>query len=145
MPLTPFQIEVMSVIAKNRRPESHVARCAVLERDERSIRYSDDFDIFQDPEEHVLKIAEADAEALTNAGYVIRWLVKGADRSKAEVIAEGQTVRLDWVIDSDFRFFPVQQDPLFGYCLHRADLATNKVMAMSERVAPRDYTRRGTS
>ena len=139
MPLTPFQIDVMSVIAKNRRPESHLAGGAVLNRDDKSIRYSDDFDIFQDPEASVSTIAEFDAESLRNAGYEFRWLVKAADRSKGEASAGGQTVRLDWVIDSDFRFFPVQPDPLFGYCLHRADLATNKVMAMAERVAARDY------
>ena len=41
MPITPFQIEVMSVIAKNRRPEGHLAGGVVLNRDETSIRYSE--------------------------------------------------------------------------------------------------------
>ena len=50
MPITPFRIAVMSVIAKYRRPESDLAGGVVLNRDEKSIRYSDDFDIFQDPE-----------------------------------------------------------------------------------------------
>ena len=53
MPLTPFQIEVMSVIAVNRRLASHLAGGVVLNRDEHSPRFSDDFDIFHDPEDSV--------------------------------------------------------------------------------------------
>ena len=45
---------------------------------------------------------------------------------------------LDWVADSDFRFFPAQRDDLFGYVLHPADLATNKASAAADRREPRD-------
>src|SRR5262249_41929001 len=41
--------------------------------------------------------------------------------------------------DSAFRFFPAQPDPEFGWCLHRADLATNKVLALAGRSAVRDF------
>ncbi len=40
--------------------------------------------------------------------------------------------------DSDFRFYPTQPDPEFGYVLHPADLATNKIMAAAGRREPRD-------
>jgi hypothetical protein len=46
--------------------------------------------------------------------------------------------RLEWVADSDFRFFPVVPDEDFGYMLHSADLATNKVMAAAGRRELRD-------
>jgi hypothetical protein len=58
---------------------------------------------------------------------------------KAEVAREGQRVRLDWSTDSAFRFFPVQPDEEFGYCLHKADLATNKVLALAGRSEVRDF------
>lgn len=40
--------------------------------------------------------------------------------------------------DSDFRFFPAVKDPEFGYVLHIADLAVNKLMAAATRREPRD-------
>ena len=48
-------------------------------------------------------------------------------------------VRLDWTTDSAFRFFPAQRDEDFGYCLHPADLATNKVLALVGRSEIRDF------
>lgn len=50
-----------------------------------------------------------------------------------------EAVRLDWTTDSAFRFFPVQPDQDFGYCLHPADLATNKVLALAGRQEIRDF------
>ena len=47
-------------------------------------------------------------------------------------------MQLDWVADSDFRFFPAQPDELFGYVLHPVDLATNKAAAAADRRVPRD-------
>ena len=47
-------------------------------------------------------------------------------------------MQLEWVADSDFRFFPAQQDELFGYVLHPVDLATNKASAAADRREPRD-------
>ena len=50
-----------------------------------------------------------------------------------------EQVRLDWTTDSVFRFFPVQRDEEFGYCLHQADIATNKALAFAGRSEIRDY------
>jgi hypothetical protein len=47
-------------------------------------------------------------------------------------------MRLEWVQDSAFRFFPAQPDELFGYVLHPVDLATNKASAAADRREPRD-------
>ncbi|MDP9170825.1 MAG: hypothetical protein M3N54_09435, partial [Acidobacteriota bacterium] len=46
--------------------------------------------------------------------------------------------RLEWVVDSDYRFFPTVRDEIFGYVLHPVDLATNKVMAAAGRRELRD-------
>jgi hypothetical protein len=50
----------------------------------------------------------------------------------------GETTRLEWVVDADYRFFPTMQDATFGYVLHPVDLATNKIMAAAGRREPRD-------
>ena len=47
MPLTDFQRGVAHLIAANRKPESHVAGGAVLNRDA-GLHISDDLDIFHD-------------------------------------------------------------------------------------------------
>jgi hypothetical protein len=56
----------------------------------------------------------------------------------AQIESHGETMQLEWVADSDFRFFPTQQDDLFGYVLHPVDLATNKASAAADRREPRD-------
>ncbi len=56
----------------------------------------------------------------------------------AEVTLQNQATRLEWVADSDFRFFPTMRDETFGYLLHPVDLATNKVMAAAGRREVRD-------
>jgi hypothetical protein len=47
-------------------------------------------------------------------------------------------MRLEWVHDAPFRFFPPQRDEFFGYVLHPVDLATNKASAAADRREPRD-------
>ena len=56
----------------------------------------------------------------------------------AEVRQGDASTRLEWVVDSDFRFFPTMQDEMFGYVLHPADLALSKVMAAAGRRELRD-------
>ena len=48
------------------------------------------------------------------------------------------SIKLEWVQDSAFRFFPVVEDSEFGYCLHDIDLATNKCLALANRSEVRD-------
>lgn len=50
-----------------------------------------------------------------------------------------ERLKLEWVFDSAFRFFPVEPDPVLGYRLHAADLATNKVLAAAGRRVIRDF------
>src|SRR5580704_9166565 len=55
-----------------------------------------------------------------------------------EVARQDVSTRLEWVVDSDFRFFPTIRDETFGYMLHPVDLAMNKVMAAAGRREVRD-------
>ena len=82
--------------------------------------------------------AQADTDFLEKRGYTLKWLRR--DPLIYTVLAEhgGQSTKLEWVADSDFRFFPTIQDETFGYILHPIDLAVNKVSATYGRREPRD-------
>lgn len=79
-----------------------------------------------------------DAQALEAAGYAVKWLRQLPLVYAAEVTRRNAGTRLEWVADSDFRFFPTMRDETFGYVLHPADLAMNKVMAAAGRREVRD-------
>jgi hypothetical protein len=139
MPLTAFQKRVARLLAVNRNPESHVAGGAVINRGEGGVRFSDDLDIFHDAAASVAASAQADAKALQDAGLSVEWTLRGEGMFQAVASGADDRVRLDWTTDSAFRFFPVQPDEDFGYCLHPADLATNKVLALAGRTEIRDF------
>jgi hypothetical protein len=139
MPLTAFQREVARTLAAHRNPESHLAGGAVINRADASFRYSDDLDIFHDAAESVAACAEADAEHLRAVGYSVDWTLRQTGFFRAEVSRGEDRLRLDWSHDSAFRYFPVQPDPDFGYCLHPADLAVNKILALAGRTEIRDF------
>jgi hypothetical protein len=52
---------------------------------------------------------------------------------------EGDSVLLQWLRDTAFRFFPLVQHPELGLALHPIDLATNKVLALVGRLEVRDW------
>jgi hypothetical protein len=101
-------------------------------------RFSGDIDIFQDSEERLVTAAEADGAALVETGLKLSWGKVHTGKRQAQIEGLGETMQLEWVADSDFRFFPAQQDELFGYVLHPVDLATNKASAAGDRREPRD-------
>jgi hypothetical protein len=136
VPLSSLQAEILRLLAAHRNPESYVAGASALNQD--GPRFSADIDIFHDAEEGVATASEADAARLTGAGFAVRWLRREPGIHAALVQRDGAATRLEWVRDSDFRFFPVMPDPLFGYRLHVADLATNKALAAAGRREPRD-------
>src|SRR5262249_15644758 len=123
----------------HRNPDSHLAGGAVINRAESSFRYSEDLDIFHDAIESVAQSALADANALAAAGFSLKWLIRQDGFFRAEVEKGREQGRLDWSSDSAFRFFPVEPDELFGYALHPADLAANKILALAGRSEIRDF------
>ena len=139
MPLTPFQREVARILANHRSPDSHVGGGAAINRGEHGVRISDDIDIFHDLAASVAASAEADAKALREAGFSVEWMLRAEAMFRAEAARGADRVRLDWTTDSAFRFFPALPDEDFGYCLHPADLATNKVLALAGRSEVRDF------
>ena len=136
MPLSRLQSEILRLLAAHRNPESYVAGSVPLNRS--GPRYSGDIDIFHSREEAAAAAALADTAVLTEAGFTVEWLRQEPGIYAAEARRRGESMRLEWVRDSDFRFFPLQRDELFGYALHVIDIATNKAMAAAGRRAPRD-------
>lgn len=136
MPLSDLQTAILQTLAAQRSPDSYVAGSTPLHRD--GPRYSADIDIFHHSEERVAATAELDAAILRDGGFSVEWLRREPGIYAASVRRDDDGTRLEWVRDSDFRFYPAMPDRLFGYTLHPADIATNKALAAAGRQAPRD-------
>ena len=136
MPLSKIQSDILRLLATHRDPESYVAGSTPLTRD--TSRYSADIDVFHDREERVGQAATQDIALLKEHGYAVQWIRPGPGVYTVVAEREGATTKLEWVSDSDFRFFPTLRDETFGYILHPVDLATNKVAAAYGRQEARD-------
>lgn len=136
VPISSFQARVLAVIAKARNPESFVAGGLPLNRS--GPRLSDDVDIFHESEASAAASAETDAQLLSEAGFSVHWLRRRGGIYSAEISQGRETTKLEWVADSDYRFFPVTPDAQFGFVLHPVDLAVNKLLAATSRREVRD-------
>lgn len=140
MPLTPFQITVMRLLAANRSPQSHVAGGVVINRDSRSPRISDDLDIFHDVQGVALSSFLADCATLIAAGFTCTTDRELPDFCRAVVSLGSDSLRLEWARDSACRFLPAEADADFGWRLSDLDVAVNKALALGGRVAGRDIS-----
>jgi hypothetical protein len=136
LPLTKLQSRILRLLAAHRNPESYVEESTPLNRDRP--RLSEDIDIFHDREERVAQAAEEDVATLQGEGFDTVWLRREPAIYAAEIRSGQEYTHLEWVADSDFRFFPTIKDDLFGYMLHPIDIATNKAMAAAGRQKPAD-------
>ncbi|MBF0456540.1 MAG: hypothetical protein HQK99_01425 [Nitrospirae bacterium] len=136
MPLSKIQTAILCLLAAHRDPESYVAGSAPLNRN--APRYSEDIDIFHDREERVAQAVQVDSAMLQANGYALQWQRREPAFYSILASKEDATTKLEWVVDSDFRFFPTVRDDTFGFVLHPLDLAMNKVMAAAGRREPRD-------
>ena len=136
MPLARIQSVILRLLAAHRDPESYVAGSTPLNVN--APRYSADIDVFHDREERVAHAAAADSAVLQADGFDLQWLRREPAIYALVAGKGGETTKLEWAVDADYRFFPTVQDDTFGYVLHPIDLATNKVMAAAGRREPRD-------
>ncbi len=136
MPLSDLQRKLLRLLAAHRDPESDVAGSSFLVRD--GARFSGDIDIFHDREDRVARAASEDVATLQSQDIAIAWRRREPLFYQALASEGAEATLLEWVVDSDFRFFPAVQDPDFGYVLRPVDLATNKIMAAAGRREPRD-------
>jgi len=136
MPLSKIQSDVLRLLASHRDPESYLAGSTPLNRN--TLRYSGDIDVFHDREERVAEAAIDDAKLLTESGYSVTWLRQLPSIYSAQIAKGSEVTRLEWVVDSDYRFFPAIRDEVSGYALHPVDLALNKAIAAAGRREVRD-------
>ena len=136
MALSKIQIGILRLLAARCDPDSYAAEAAALNRD--APRYSGEINVFHAREERAASAAAGDAHALESAGYGVRWIRREPAIYTVQVTGETGATHLEWVVDSEFRFFPVMPDDTFGYVLHPVDLATNKAMAAAGRREVRD-------
>jgi hypothetical protein len=136
VPLSRLQSDILHLLARHRDPESYVAGSTPLNR--HTPRFSGDIDVFHDREEGVARALEDDRALLLEQGFDLAWLRREPTFYSIMVRRGDEATKLEWVVDSDFRFFPAVRDELFGYMLHPVDIATNKIMAAAGRREPRD-------
>lgn len=133
MPLTGIQQSAVEILRLHRSERSYVAGGAALNRD--WPRLSDDMDVFMDERDSLPRSVEPELESLRNAGYSVE-LTSDHDLVVEAVIRKGgEETRVQWFNDEETsrRFFPAQDDPQFGFRLHDADLAVNKVLCAARR------------
>lgn len=102
-------------------------------------RVSRDLDIFHDTTEAVAVSWDADRRLLGAAGYTVEPQRERPGFVEAVVTRDGETVIVEWLRDSAYRFFPLVEHEEFGLALHPLDLATNKVLALIGRTEVRDW------
>ena len=139
MPLTAIQRSVAEVLRPHRSERNHVAGGAALNRE--WPRLSDDMDIFLDDRNRLPHSVQSELEMLRNAGFAVELTIANDLTVETVLRKGGEETRVQWFDDEDTcrRFFPAQDDPDFGYRLHDADLAVNKVLCAARRnTAARD-------
>ena len=141
MAVTRFQADVLRLLARNRIAggETYVAGGLALNYQLNRPRISHDIDVFNNTYDAMISAADKDRDVLRAAGLSI--IVKRERDFIVEVtVSDGkETTDIQWVQDSAYRFFPLVEDDLLGVTLHPFDLATNKLLALSGRRAPRDW------
>lgn len=132
-------MKVLKLIAANRSPENYLAGATVIHRAADTPRFSQDLDFFHDVADSITQSAERDTASLSQAGYDVSWLLRTPAFQRAVVTAGKHQLKIEWAQNSAFRFFPVQKDKRFGYRLHDADAAINKILALAGRDEIRDF------
>jgi len=139
MPIAPFESEILHRLAANRNPESFVGGATVLHQKQDSPRASRDIDVFHDTAEAVRLAAERDIQTLRDAEYTVKVTAQHETFWRAQVAKGTLGTKVEWVYDSAFRFFPVEEDVELGWRLNFWDVATNKVLALVGRDKLRDW------
>lgn len=139
MPLTPFQDELLRLLATNRQPDSYLAGGGGLHSAPNSSRFSQDIDFFHDSEGRVAEAFEADRSLLEERGCKVTVEYALPGNVRAMVVRGEDRTRIDWAHDSAWRFMPAIRDETGGYRLHAVDLALNKLLALAGRDEARDY------
>lgn len=135
--LTPIQKEIAGLLKSARTKDVFVAGGAALNR--MTPRLSDDIDVFGKLPDEVSAAAHRDAGLLSANGFKLEVLKDLPGWVEIIAAKAGEETILQWIWDDELHFLPVQEDAEFGFVLHPADLAVNKVSAAFGRRQARDY------
>jgi len=140
MAITDFQRSICQRIAGRRidSGESYVAGGVALSTQLGSPRLSPDVDLFHDTRAALAQTWDADREVLER-DFDVEVLRERPTYVEAIVRRGSESVTMERVCDSAFRFFPLVEHPDFGLTLHPFDLATNKALALVGRIEVRDW------
>jgi hypothetical protein len=138
MPLSLFQKQVFALLKANRNPDSYIAGGTAIHQSEQSLRFSQDIDLFHDSDEAVISSFKKDKKVLTENSYTFKELISEPSFYRALIQKGKDSLKLEWVRDTAFRFFPVIEDSELGFRLHPVDLAVNKCLALANRTEVRD-------
>ncbi len=141
MALTELQRTICQLIAQNRieSGESYVADGVALNEALGASRISRDIDLFHDTHEALDATWAADRKLLEERGFHIEVIRELRGFVQVSVQGLGDSVKMEWVRDSAYRFFPLRLDASLGVTLHPFDLATNKILALVGRLEVRDW------
>ena len=135
MPVEGLQRSVAALLKPNRSRESFVGGSSVFNTT--FPRRSEDVDVYT----HVPigDVAARDAATLRGAGLRVEVDDRFYGFSVEAVVSDGRdATKVEWNEADRERFFPVVEDETFGWVLHRADLAVQKLIAAASRRKPRD-------
>lgn len=135
MPVEGLQRHVATLLKPHHSRHSFVGGSSVFNAT--FPRRSDDIDI--DSHVPVGELALRDVATLRAAGLSVDVDDRFYGFSVDAAVQDGHdATKLEWNEADRNRFFPVSEDTTFGWALHRADLAVQKVVAASSRRKPRD-------
>jgi hypothetical protein len=139
MPLDALQRDIAEILKRRRSTNSFVGGSSVF--NETFPRLSDDIDIYAE-DVAILDIADRDVLALREAGLSVRvdkqfygFVVEAVVTRSAD---DRQGTKLEWTEADRRRFYPIQPHETFGWTLHKADLAVQKLIAAASRRKARD-------
>ncbi len=135
MPVEELQRRVAALLKPNRSRQSFVGGSSVFNI--AFPRRSEDMDVYA----HVPigDVAAGDVATLKAAGLQVEVDDLFYGFSVEAIVTDGRDVtKVEWNEADRERFFPVMEDETFGWILHRADLAVQKLIAAASRRRPRD-------
>ena len=135
MPVEGLQRRVAALLKPNRSRQTFVRGSSVFNTG--FPRRSEDMDVYA----HVPigDVAARDAATLRGAGLTVELDDRFYGFSVEAVVSDGRDAsRVEWNEADRERFLPVMEDETFGWILHRADLAVQKLIAAASRRKPRD-------
>lgn len=134
--LNAAQRAVITWLRSRQSAESYLSGGALLNAHMPRLSY--DIDIFSSEPLGLNARAKRDIESLREAGLQVRIEADQPHYVEATVRSGEESTLVEWSFESMLRFFPLVEDPEYGWRLSTFDMAVNKVCAAATRQEARD-------